>query len=845
MSRPEEPPAAAGQFSSHGERGLTARHIGLVVNGDLVLPRSAVPPDAPAAPAAPAVALPSGTPTHWSVPPRNPSFTGRAELLAELHLRLGASTTAVVTAPQTLQGLGGVGKTQLALEYAHRYRDRYDLVWWIDAEQAALIPAALARLAQRIGLPVDADADPVGLLKDALRRGVPTSRWLLVFDNADAPEALRDFLPDGPGRTLVTSRNPGWTGLAEVLPVSVFTRAESVDHLCRRAAALTREDADHVAEAVGDLPLAVGIAAAWLTESGMPVSRYVEELRAGAARVLGADPLQRFDATWQVSIAQVRAQSPSAVRLLELCAFLAPEPIALDLFYSEGTSAALSRYGQGLDDPVTLGQALRTVGRYALARVDAGTRTVQLHRLVQAVIRNGMEPVEQETAMHLVHRLLVSARPPDGDADSTVNWPAFRLIWPHLTPSLALSCDEPETRELLLDRVRYLRRFLALDSAQRLAREVATRWRDRFAEDPDDSALQEQLLRMEHLLGTVLRSQGSYAEAYALDSTTHRAQVELLGERDPQALTTAVSLAADLRALGRSDEAAELREETFRSFREVVGPEDPRTLAIANSLARDLREIGDFRGSVEVLREVGAEDVGAPPYRAGRLRNTRSLAISLRRSGDPRGALEPALRAHEAYAGHYGRDSADALGCELDLAAAYGACGESERARELAERALTGHQRLFGREHVFTLVCENGLGIHLRACGAVGQAVLHGTRSVAGLREVAGPTHPHTLIAMVNLANSLAEQGETVRAAELGRAAYEGLAARHGAGHPDVFGCLSNRAVTLRTTDPERAVRLREEALAGLARVLGEEHPGTVACREWRWISRDLETQSV
>ena len=156
-------------------------------------------------------------PEVWGgVPQRNKNFTGRDDLLAEL--RASITTDMTVVLPHALHGIGGVGKTQVAIEYAYRYRAEYDLVWWISADQTVLVPSSLAALAPRLGLP---EATATGIQEaaaaviDALRRGDPYERWLVIFDNADQPEDITDFLPRGSGHVLITSRNHRWAGVVE------------------------------------------------------------------------------------------------------------------------------------------------------------------------------------------------------------------------------------------------------------------------------------------------------------------------------------------------------------------------------------------------------------------------------------------------------------------------------------------------------------------------------------------------------------------------------------------------------------------------------------------------------
>ncbi|MFI6848772.1 FxSxx-COOH system tetratricopeptide repeat protein [Kitasatospora sp. NPDC050467] len=832
--------------------------------------------------------FPGSKPQVWDVPPRNPSFTGRAAVLEQLRNQLRGGMAAVLPTPQTLYGLGGVGKTQVALEYAHRFMSDYDLVWWIDAEQTELVAPALADLARRLGLRVgDSVTEAAEAAREALRRGVPTSRWLLIFDNADEPSEIRRFFPGGSGHILVTSRNQAWSGHAEALEVDVFTRGESVEHLCRRARGLSRPDADRVAEAVGDLPLAVEVAAAWLDTTGTPVDTYVAQLQAEAARALaGARPADYptpVGATWNVSIGRLRTQSPAAVRLLQLCAFFAPEPISMNLFYSDQMIRALVQYDADLSDKFMLGKVIQAIGRYALAKVDAGTNSFQVHRLVQAVIRAEMTEDEQEVAVHEVHRILTGARPVLGDTDDPANWPAFDEIWPHLSPSKAHNCDEADTRQLLIDRVRYLWKRGELDRARDLGHALDSEWTGKLGEDD------RQTLLLRFQLANVLRSQGNYAEALSLDEATLERQRALLGEHHPYTLMTAGSLGADRRALGRFQAALDLDREILDQFRELFGDDNPRTLSMANNLAidyrlvgdseaareldqetldrrtavlgprhpytlstksnlaRDLRELGDYRGSVDLLQEV-TNDLGdvLDPDLPENLRNAKSLAVSLRRTGQLAEARRITKETYERYLERYGADAPDALACALNLAADHSASGDKEAARDLCTTVYDGHRRLFGDEHPFTLACANNLGIYLRGSGDIRGAIARGVATVEGLTESVGAEHPYTLNAMINLANAYGEDGQISRAEELGRLAYAGLCERYTPRHPDAVACEANLAVTLRAAGRHtQAAELRAKAIAELIRQFGEEHPNTVSARGWKRINRDLEPQPV
>src|ERR1035438_7846010 len=183
-------------------------------------------------------------PLIWgNVPQRNMNFTGREDLLAELRRRQGPTGDKRITAvvpgdpmPRALQGLGGVGKTAVAIEFAYRNRADYDLVWWIQSDQLPLVRSALAALAEPLGLEAARASGieaAVAQVRDALRRGEPYSRWLLIFDNADEPDELYKIIPQGPGDVLITSRNNHWQSAVSTVQLNVFTRAESKEFLIR------------------------------------------------------------------------------------------------------------------------------------------------------------------------------------------------------------------------------------------------------------------------------------------------------------------------------------------------------------------------------------------------------------------------------------------------------------------------------------------------------------------------------------------------------------------------------------------------------------------------------------
>ena len=826
--------------------------------------------------------FPGTVPSIWNVPARNADFTGRGAILEMLRDKLAGGGRAVVVA-QALYGLGGVGKTQLALEYAHRFMADYDLVWWVPSERAEETSGALAELARKMGLQVgDNVAEAAEAALEELRRDT-TPHWLLIFDNADDPKQLEPYLPTGSGHVLITSRNQAWSHSAEPLEVDVFTRDESISHLMRHVPELSIADAEEVAEALGHLPLAVEQASAWLEQTGMSARAYIDQLATESTRILALNQPSDYPmpvvATWNLSFDQLR--SPASVRLLQILAFCSPGPISMDLLYSDEMNASLLPFDATLTEKLMLGRVVRDISRFALVKVDQGSNSLQIHRLVQAVIRSQMTDEEQIEARHEVHKILAGARPRQGETDDPGNWSRYDIIWPHLGPSQAEECDDPRTRQLLIDWVRYQWKHGEFEACLEVARRLENLWTHQFGSDD------QQTLHLQFQMANVLRSEGRFSEARDLDTYVLERQRAVLGADHPHTLMTAGGLSADLRALGDYQEALASDEKTYAIFKEQFGEDYPRTLVAAYNLAismrlvgnytdarlvsqetldrrrevlptdhpytlgtaanlaLDMRAVGAFRDSVDLLhdtweryRRVLGDDM------LDTLRAAASLAVSLRKAGEQSEARSLAQDTYERYLRRYGGDSPDAQSCALNLACDYAAVDDMSRALELVTDVKAALQASLGEDHPNTMVAANNLACYLRCIGRLPEALALAEETLRRMRQRLGDRHPLTLSCSVNLANCLGDSGDLAPAVILDRDTIIRLRETLGADHPDTLICEANLAVTLREAGQEKeADELRARLLVDFDRILGPGHPDAAQLRKWQRINRDLEPQ--
>jgi tetratricopeptide (TPR) repeat protein len=631
-----------------------------------------------------------------NLPPHNPNFTGREELLAGLHnhLHKGESAAVVQVQAQAVHGLGGVGKSQLALEYAHRHAHEYDLIWWVTAEQRVAIPDQLAIFARRLGITEHAErAETIQALWDALRR---RDRWLLVFDNAEQPQDLRFWWPPASGKVLITSRYPTWTGLAATITVDVLPRAEAVAFLRHR---LGWDDPalDKLAATLGDLPLALEQAGAYLHETSTSLADYLRLLgeRAQELFALGtpSNTEQTIATTWTVALNRLRESAPGAQDVLTLCAFLAPDDIPRSLFTDYPDQLPIA-----IRDQLDLQQAMSALHRFALATVTK--EAIGVHRLVQAVVRHRLNPASQQEWASVVVKLVLAGFP-EGARDVAV-WPISARLLPH---ALAVT-----------------------DHTSSI--------------DVESNTTAVLLSRASHYLYTL----GEYDQATGLSKRALDIREARSGPKHMDTAVSLTNLAVDLHAQGDFHGARLLLERALRISKARRGRNDLSTASILGNLATVLHEMGDLtaaRNHQERALRIRQARLGPDHLEVALgLNNLGSILYDQRDFEGARAHHERALRIRETRLGPDHPDTAQSLD---NLGTVVQKLGNLADARTLRERALAIREARLDPDHPDIAHSLNNLGGVMYHLGDLAAARTLHERALRIRETRLGPDHPDTL----------------------------------------------------------------------------------------------------
>lgn len=709
---------------------------------------SAKPPFPHAHRSATAPRFPAGAPTTWSLPVlRNRHFAGREQELQAIERQLVASGAVA------LRGLGGVGKTQIALQHALRAASSYDVVWWIDAEREATLMRDYAALAMPLGLADDADERAV---VEAVRAHLSVrDRWLLVFDNAPDPASLRPHLPTGDGgHVLITSRYAAWGGIAWTQPLGRLPGEDAARLLRTRSG----DDDEQAARRLGDLleglPLALMQAAAYAEVTGRTLAEYIELFERRRASLLAwseqLEPQARTVATtWDLAFVDVRERSSPAADLLTLLAFLGGREVPIELLTEEPLPEPLAPFA----DPLAFDAAIAVLGRSSLVERSAGTLSV--HRLVQTVMRDRLDDAERRRWCATAIRLLV--RRFAFDPSEPADWPqAARLISHVLTAcdlaeelevtprevsrllllaglytgwqlaalrravelfdrALALACASYGDAHLQTARIlSFQSQALAAANALPAARDASARALA-IAEQIDEPGLLVGSLTSH---GNVLRRLGDLAGAQHAFERALNVCEALTGPDDPDVAACLGNLGTVRHERGDTAAAKADFERALAIFERALGPTHPQTGTCLMSLGMSLRALGELHEAKAIIeRALAIDEASYGPHHPHVASNLGNLANVLLQLDDVDGAKAAIERARTIDEATYGPEDPQVAGDLGILANVLMRLGDVTAARATYERALAINLAAYGEDHHAVAIDRANLAETLESTG--------------------------------------------------------------------------------------------------------------------------------
>ncbi|MFD8884757.1 tetratricopeptide repeat protein [Streptomyces erythrochromogenes] len=820
----KNPGDAPSMIEASGKQSIAAHAIGVAVTGDnariISLPETAV---------------------HWarevSVPPgagflprpTSHSFMGRGEELTQLRDLLTSGGGAAVTqsGSQAVYGLGGVGKSALALHYAHQFRHEYSLVWWVTAESAEHIQTGLASLAQHLCPQWANSADQEARAAWANLWLQWHSGWLIIFDNVEDPNDLSAYWGTlTRGHRIATSRKAtGWQHISPTMPLGLLDPVSAADLVCTLALNGTtpgfeyRQQAEELAKDLGFLPLALEQAGAYLHQTGSDIAAYREDLGLFLDDASdGIDPERTIARVWNQTLKAIALRNPLSVTLLQAMAWLASDAIP---------RALLSPLAPDLR---AQNNALGLLHAYSMINFSAPGE-LGIHRLVQVVLR--ASPADQTEppsglleAEHVIREILY---PVGSDALA----PAEH--WEHSIPHiLALASNTPiahmsERADELYDPVaahmndqsqnaRAIPLYRIL-----LAHHEATMGRNH----PDT-------LGSRINLAAAYQAAGDLEQALPIFESTLKKSEEILGVDHPQTLIASNNLGHAYGAAGNVKQAIAQHETTLAKRKRILGKTHPETLTSLNNLAFAYESSGNLIGAIPLYRD----SLEAHEQVLGNSHpQTLHSRFNLARASLEAGNLAEALDLHTATLTErervLGGTHPKTLDSRNDLARTYQAMGDLSKAIALHETTLIQRQQVLGDVHPDTLQSMNNLAFSYQENGDFELAVRSFQAALVISLKVLGEMHPTTLDLRANLAFTYQQMGDTAHALPLLQDVLLRREKALSSAHPQILLSRHNLASAYReSNNPRRAIELYQINLTQCEQVMGKAHDLTLQARQ-------------
>jgi tetratricopeptide (TPR) repeat protein len=778
-------------------------------------------------------------PGIWNVSfPRNSFFIGREDLLAQLHTQLQKGQTTALS--QAISGLGGVGKTQLAVEYAYRHYRDYQAVLWAHAESTEALISSYTEIATLLNLPVK-DSQEQTVIIQAVKVWLQNHRnWLLILDNADELNILSAFLPPRlGGHVIITTRAAAPGRFAHRLLVETFSQEQGILFLLRRAGLMTLDAdvsqaspqdqalAQQITQEVGGLPLALDQAGAYLETTGCGLAAYwqqyqrhrVDLLKEYHGMVVEHPPVAT---TWSLSFARVEERNPAAADLLHLCAYLSPDAIGEDML-QQGADTLPPTLAAVVADGYLLDQAIEVLRAYSLITRDIQTKALAVHRLVQTVVRDSLPDKAQKQWMLHVVALLNQAFP---EVEFT-NWPQCEHCLSH-----ALLCAGWVKQEQIVTPA-------AMRLLDQLGYYLTVRGHYSEAEPFLQQAfsLREQQLGPEHLdtatslyhLALLYEKQGKYTEAETLYQRALSIREQQLGSEHPDTATSLDDLALLYQEQGKYREAETLYQRALSIREQQLGSEHPDTAMSLNGLASIYEKWGRYaQAEPLVLRSLSIREQRLGPEHPDTANSLHRLSVLYRRQGKYAQAELLALRSLAIREQQLGPEHPDIGNSLSNLVGLYISQGKYAQAEPLALRELALREQQLGSEHPATAFSLDNLALLYIRSKKYTEAEPVALRGLAIREQQLGPEHPYTASSLDGLALLYTNQGKYTEAEPLYQRALSICEQQLGPEHPRTALILHDLAHLYASQGKHtEAEPLYQRALSICEQQLGPEHPRT------------------
>ena len=651
----------------------------------------------------------------WHVPHhRNVHFTGREDELADLRKSLVANEPA--RRVQAICGLGGVGKTQLALEYLYRFKDVYKIIWWLNADEPATLALGYAKLATQLGMKIP-EGTSLDDIRHALRRKLnERDDWLLVFDNATSAEDVKNYFPqDRTGHVIITSRNPNWDTVARAFPLRPMKRVDSVQFLLNRTGQSKPDTAvSLLAQALGDLPLAMEQAAACIERTRMDFNGYLKRFETHWTELLGqqkpgGEYPDSVEMTWEISFRQLQEDAPAAANLLNLLAFFGPDAIPLHLLRT-GAAVLPEEMSHVVMDEVALRKAIESLKSFSL--IDGDERTVSVHRLVGTLVRDRLHESERKMWAESAAKTVVCAF--KFDSQDLASWETAAELLPHaLAAAWHAEANEVAPRatiSVLDDAGRYLIKRAQYDEARGLFERAMALASVFYGEmHPQVASIANNLGRVHRQLGNLSDAKGCFERSMAIDQ-------QVYGETDAHLGAVFNNYGIILQQSGDAEGAQQQFEWALMVYKTAYGEDHPKVASIVNNLGYVLAGAGDVANSRAHFEQALA--LARNSYGDGHP-NVAAIMVNLgivqRLAGEhdlARANLETAVEILESIHGQAHPSIARACG---HLGATLQDLGNLAAARMNLERALAIDEGIYGPSHANVAGRAVQLGRVLRA----------------------------------------------------------------------------------------------------------------------------------